>query len=75
MPNDARYDEAEVDLGKASPMHRYLCVLIACFGLLMWSPAEALESGATCDIEDDAVQPDVLKDLERILRELSTATS
>ena len=56
-------------------MHRYLFVLMAFFGLLMWSPAEALESGATCDIEDDAVQPDTLKDLERILRELSAATS
>ncbi len=56
-------------------MHRYLFVLIAFSGLVIWSPADALESGATCDIEDDAVQPDVLKDLERILRELSAATS
>ncbi len=67
---------ADVDLGKAiSPMHGFLIVLITFFGLVMWSPAEALESGASCDIEDDAVQPDVLKDLERILRELSPATS
>ena len=56
-------------------MHRYLFVVIAFFGLVIWSPAEALESGVTCDIEDAAVQPDVLKDLERILRELSAATS
>ena len=56
-------------------MYRYLIVLMAFFGLAVWSPAEALESGVSCDIEDDAVQPDVLKDLERILRELSAATS
>ncbi len=75
LTGDARYTGPEFDLGKANPMHRYLFVLMAIFGLLIWSPAAALESGATCDIEDDAVQPDTLKDLERILRELSAATS
>ncbi len=56
-------------------MCRGLFVFIALFGLALWSPAQALESGASCDIEDDAVQPDMLKELERILKELSTQTS
>ncbi len=56
-------------------MLRGLIVLIAFCGLALWSPADALESGISCDIEDDAVQPDTLKDLERILKELSTPTS
>ena len=47
-------------------------MLIAIFGLALWSPANALESGISCDVEDDAVQPDALKDLKRILKELST---
>ncbi len=52
-------------------MRRGLFVLIAVFGIALWSPAQALESGETCDIEDDAVQPDAMKELERILKELS----
>ncbi len=56
-------------------MRRGLFVLIALFGLAPWSPVHALESGESCDIEDDAVQPDALKELERILKELSKPTS
>ncbi len=56
-------------------MRRGLFVLIAVFGTALWSPVHALESGASCDIEDDAVQPDALKELERILKELSAQTS
>ncbi len=56
-------------------MRRGLFVLIALFGLALWSPVDALESGESCDIEDDAVQPDALKELERILKELSKPTS
>ena len=61
-------------------MHRSLFALIALFGLALsglapGSPAQALESGISCDIADDAVQPDTLKDIERILKELSAATS
>ena len=69
------YTGPVIDLGKACPMRRGLFVLIAFFGLAPWGPAYALESGISCDIEDDAVQPDILKDLERILKELSTPTS
>ncbi len=56
-------------------MRRGLIVLIALFGLALSSPAHALESGASCDIEDDAVQPDALKELERILKELAAPAS
>ncbi len=56
-------------------MRRGLFVLIALAGLALAGPAQALESGETCDIEDDAVQPDVLEDLERILKELRTPSS
>ncbi len=52
-------------------MLRGLLMLIVLIGLVQWSPAQALESGATCDIEDDAVQPDAMKELERILKELA----
>ena len=52
-----------------------LFMLIALLGVISWSPSHALESGATCDIEDDAVQPDAMKELERILKELSKPTS
>ena len=44
-------------------------------GLALGSPALALESGISCDIEDDAVQPDALKELDRILKKLSAPTS
>jgi len=56
-------------------MHRVLIALIALFGLALSSPTQALESGASCDIEDDAVQPEALKELERILKELARPTS
>ncbi len=56
-------------------MGRGLFVLIALFGFAQASPAHALESGASCDIEDDAVQPDALKELERILKQLSAPSS
>ncbi len=56
-------------------MRRGLFALIALFGLALWSPGHALESGVSCDIADDAVQPDTLKDLERILKELAMPTS
>ena len=75
LPGDTRYTGPDINPGKACPMLRGLFVLIAFCGLALWSPADALESGISCDIEDDAVQPDTLKDLERILRELSAATS
>ena len=52
-----------------------LFILIALFGLVPWSPVHALESGASCDIEDDAAHPDAMKELERILQELSTPVS
>ena len=52
-------------------MRRVLLVLIALFGPALWSSVHALESGESCDIEDDAVQPDALKELERILKELA----
>ena len=47
-------------------------MVIAIFGIALWSPANAPVNGISCDIEDDAVQPDALKDLKRILKELST---
>ncbi len=56
-------------------MRRGLIVLVALFGLALASPGHALESGETCDIEDDAVHPELLKELERILKELSKPTS
>ncbi len=56
-------------------MHRGLFIFVALFGLVPWSPVYALESGASCDIEDDAVQPDALRELERILQELRAPTS
>ena len=59
-----------MDLGKRSPMRRVLLVLVAFFGPALWSSVLALESGESCDIEDDAVPPDALKELERILKEL-----
>ena len=56
-------------------MRRGLFVLIALAGLALSGPGQALESGETCDIEDDAVQPDILEDLERIPKELRTPPS
>jgi hypothetical protein len=56
-------------------MRGRLIILIAMFGLALGSPAHALESGATCDIEDDTAHLDLLKELERILKELSKPTS
>ncbi len=56
-------------------MRRCLFVLIALFATALWSPVHALESGASCDIEDDAVQPDALKELERILKQLAAPAS
>jgi|APSaa5957512535_1039671.scaffolds.fasta_scaffold148210_2 hypothetical protein len=72
---DARYTGAEFDAGKVCPMRRCLFVLIALFGLAMGASAEALESGTTCDIADDAVHPDLLIELERILKELAAAAA
>jgi hypothetical protein len=56
-------------------MRQTLALLIALAGILAAHPASALESGITCDIADDAVQPDVMKELERILKQLRQATS
>jgi len=56
-------------------MSRVLFVLIALFGPALWSSVHALGSGESCDIEDDAVQPDALKELERILKELAAPVS
>ena len=56
-------------------MRYLLIVLMAMSGLAIASPVLALESGATCDIEDDTHQPELLKELERILKELSKPTS
>jgi hypothetical protein len=58
-------------------MRATLFALIAAVGHALGSPALALESGISCDIEEeeDAVQPDALKELDRILKELSVPTS
>jgi hypothetical protein len=56
-------------------MRASLFALIAAVGLGLGSPAHGLESGITCDIEDDAVQPDALKELDRILKEVSAPSS
>ena len=69
------YTELELEPGKGCKMRRGLFVMIGILGLTLWGPAHALESGASCDIEDDAVQPDAMKEFERILKELSTPTS
>ena len=70
-PGDARYTGRDGEPRKKIPMRRGLLIVIALFGTALWSPVQALESGETCDIEDDAVQPDAMKELERILKELA----
>ena len=54
-------------------MRASLFALIAAVGLALGNPAHGMESVITCDIEEeeDAVQPDALKELDRILKELS----
>ena len=72
---EARYTGPVIDPGKGCKMRRGLFVMIGILGLALSGPAHALESGASCDIEDDAVQPDAMKELERILKALSRPTS
>lgn len=52
-------------------MGRIVFVLVALCGLVLYSPSYALESGATCDIEDDAVQQEAMDELKRILKALA----
>ncbi len=54
-------------------MRRIVFMLVALCGLALHSPSYALESGATCDIEDDVVQQVAMDELKRILKELATA--
>ncbi len=53
-------------------MGRIMFMLVALCGLALHSPSYALESGATCDIEDDAVQQVATDELRRILKERAT---
>ena len=60
--------------GEKTAMRRIVFMLVALFGLALYSPSYALESGATCDIEDDAVQQEAMDELERILKALAPAS-
>ena len=55
-------------------MGRGVFMLVALVGLASYSPSYALESGATCDIEDDAVQQEAMDELKRILKALAPAS-
>ncbi len=55
-------------------MGRGVFMLVALVGLAFYSQSYALESGATCDIEDDAVQQEAMDELKRILKALAPAS-
>lgn len=52
-------------------MQRTMFILTVLAGIAMFGSANALESGATCDIEDDAVQQVAMDELKEILKQLS----